>query len=281
KYFVDNQRIDSLVSDRLTDRRWRGVFLLVAGLLSGQQGADSLLLAMERQAQTWITPKTLQTLLTWTDATARTLPETVNVAASRTVALVLVLTLALVLEADTNGSSRALSLAIEQTQTLIKALGCQTNPSYVQNLDLILARTGVLTWSRTLTQVDVSDRASNQFLALSTALSLTQDLVQTFHTLRILDAPQMATLVQQLTALNKPNGTPNSTSDEPRNRALKFWLDAVHLPTDLLPLSELDIVGLSNYLYAMELIVRCKEAAVRVSPQVWQGIQARILAVGD
>ncbi|MEO1300451.1 MAG: hypothetical protein AAFW75_32720, partial [Cyanobacteria bacterium J06636_16] len=65
------------------------------------------------------------------------------------------------------------------------------------------------------------------------------------------------------------------------DRALQVWLDAVHLPTDLLPLPESEIISLSNYLYAMELIIRCKEAAVRVSPQVWQGIQARILAVGD
>ena len=37
--------------------------------------------------------------------------------------------------------------------------------------------------------------------------------------------------------------------------------------------------ALASYLYANQLIVRCKEAAVRVSPQVWAGIEERMLTV--
>ncbi len=279
KYLVDNQKVESFVSDRLTDRRWRGVFLLVAGLLSGRQGADGLLLAMERQAQTWLAPNRLQTLAAWTAATTQTVPESINTAASRVVALVLLLALTFVLESDTH-SRRGTSRLVEQAHALANALGYQTLPCYKPDLDLIGARTGVLAWSRTLAQVDVPDSASEQFLALSTAMSLTHDLTQAFHQLGVLDRPQLETLVQQLTALNDYSAIQNGASDEPRDRALYIWLTALQLQADLWPLSDQEIVSFSNYLYAMELIICCKDAAVRVSPQVWQGIQARILRGG-
>ena len=34
---------------------------------------------------------------------------------------------------------------------------------------------------------------------------------------------------------------------------------------------------LANYLYILDLMISCKEAAVRLSTQVWKGIEARIL----
>ncbi|WP_204139769.1 hypothetical protein [Halomicronema sp. CCY15110] len=39
------------------------------------------------------------------------------------------------------------------------------------------------------------------------------------------------------------------------------------------------IQALTDCFYTLELMVRCKEAAVRVSPQVWAGIESRILTV--
>ncbi|MCC5629391.1 hypothetical protein LC613_15480 [Nostoc sphaeroides CHAB 2801] len=37
--------------------------------------------------------------------------------------------------------------------------------------------------------------------------------------------------------------------------------------------------ALENYLYANYLIIQCKQAAVRVSPQTWEAIEARMLLV--
>jgi hypothetical protein len=36
---------------------------------------------------------------------------------------------------------------------------------------------------------------------------------------------------------------------------------------------------LADYFYLLELMVRCKDAAVRVSPQVWEGIESRMVTV--
>jgi hypothetical protein len=46
-------------------------------------------------------------------------------------------------------------------------------------------------------------------------------------------------------------------------------------------LSEEEIKDLDKYLYANYLIIQCKEAAVRVSPTTWEGIEARMLLVGN
>ena len=45
--------------------------------------------------------------------------------------------------------------------------------------------------------------------------------------------------------------------------------------------SDLDWRILADYLYANELMMKCKESAVQVSPRVWQGIEERILTVAQ
>ncbi|MGB7312866.1 MAG: hypothetical protein WA939_08040, partial [Nodosilinea sp.] len=44
-------------------------------------------------------------------------------------------------------------------------------------------------------------------------------------------------------------------------------------------LYEVEIQQLADYFYTLELTIRCKEAAVRVSPQVWAGIESRMVTV--
>ena len=68
QYIADNNLIEQLVTDHLCDRRWREVFLLVAGLVRAKNGADDLLLLMEKEAQKYINTPKLQGLLQWADA---------------------------------------------------------------------------------------------------------------------------------------------------------------------------------------------------------------------
>jgi hypothetical protein len=44
-------------------------------------------------------------------------------------------------------------------------------------------------------------------------------------------------------------------------------------------LSEDEVKSLADDLYACELMIRCQEAAVRVSPQTWGAIERRMLTV--
>jgi predicted NACHT family NTPase len=65
QYICDHNKTEQLVVRHLTDPRWREVFLLVAGLIRG--GADGLLLSMERQAQSYISPDEIKQWHSLTD----------------------------------------------------------------------------------------------------------------------------------------------------------------------------------------------------------------------
>ena len=69
QYIKENNLIEDLVSNHLTDNRWQEVWLLVAGLMRG--GADKLLLLMEQEArnylQTPIGKNRLVPLLEWAE----------------------------------------------------------------------------------------------------------------------------------------------------------------------------------------------------------------------
>ena len=59
----------------------------------------------------------------------------------------------------------------------------------------------------------------------------------------------------------------------------EIWKDAVNLSACFLDISEVEIKALIDCYSATELMIRCKEAAVRVSSQVWEEIESRILTV--
>ena len=64
---------------------------------------------------------------------------------------------------------------------------------------------------------------------------------------------------------------------------IKTWLEAFYLSPESIYLSIEELEEIDNqYFYINLLMVHCKEAAVRVSPQTWSGIEERMLRVpGD
>ncbi|TAF16563.1 MAG: NACHT domain-containing protein, partial [Nostocales cyanobacterium] len=65
QYIYDHGLVEKLVTEHLTDNRWKEVFLLIAGVMRG--GADKLLLLMEKEAQKYINTPKLQGLLNWAE----------------------------------------------------------------------------------------------------------------------------------------------------------------------------------------------------------------------
>ena len=56
------------------------------------------------------------------------------------------------------------------------------------------------------------------------------------------------------------------------------WLAVLGITDDMLAISDEELESCYRYLRAVELIIACKEAAGRVSPEVWQEIEERLLA---
>ena len=57
------------------------------------------------------------------------------------------------------------------------------------------------------------------------------------------------------------------------------WLSVLRITDDMLAISREEMVNYFRYLRIVELIVDCKEAAGRVSPEVWEGIEKRFLTL--
>jgi hypothetical protein len=60
-----------------------------------------------------------------------------------------------------------------------------------------------------------------------------------------------------------------------------IFCDTFFLDPKWLDLSKEEGDALIDYFYVNELIIRCNEAAVGVSPQTWAGIEARMLTLGS
>lgn len=65
KYIIDHDQTNVLIEQYLIDRRWKEVFLLIAGLLP--VGADSLLISMSKFAQQMLQSPKIKTLVEWAD----------------------------------------------------------------------------------------------------------------------------------------------------------------------------------------------------------------------
>jgi predicted NACHT family NTPase len=88
---AENSLVAQLLPAYLTDRRWREVWLLLAGLMPGS--SDSLLLQMEQQAKTHLNTPKLQTLIDWADRTTQDFESSYKPAARRGIAVFLALDL--------------------------------------------------------------------------------------------------------------------------------------------------------------------------------------------
>ncbi len=252
QHIDDNQQIEWLVTNHATDEQWREVFLLVAGLMRGRSGADELLLQMEKQAQQYINTPKLKALLNWAHTATDGSEGDYKPAAKRAVAIFLALDPA-------RASARVLAL----------------------DLDIVLAR--VLALDAILDLARSRASALDVILDLDIVLDLDIALALDFEKIKIFKSVDLLDLVQQL------EGMKSRVPDNNQHVLVRYafaeeiwqvWLAALHLDPEVAKLSEDEAKALENCLYINELMVRCKEAAVRVSPQVWAGIEERMLKVG-
>ena len=66
--------------------------------------------------------------------------------------------------------------------------------------------------------------------------------------------------------------------DPPAESIHDTWLSVLSITDEMLSISREELETYLSYLRAVELIIACKEAAGRVSPDVWQEIEDRLLA---
>jgi predicted NACHT family NTPase len=256
KYIISNAHlVEALVAQHLTEQRWREVFLLVAGLMP--LNADLLLALMEAEAMKLIDTSRLEGLLGWADDVTEGSAGELKPTAKRAGAIVLVLDLVPALDLD-------LDLALAPTLALTLAR------------DRTRARDRARSLARALTRDRVCARALVQKLDLARARA------REFQKINFFNSLDFRTLIERLQALKigiPGREEPYAVRQAFRDRIFHLWRDTLQLNPDFLELTAAEITTLDNYFYANELIVRCKEAAVRVTESVWTGIEERMLKV--
>ncbi|MEM1252605.1 MAG: NACHT domain-containing protein [Cyanobacteria bacterium P01_H01_bin.21] len=262
---ADNRHWNKVISNYVTDRRWREVLLLTPGLLTGKQGANHFLKTLEQRANQCLSSIKLQHLVQWaTAATAGSLGS-FNPAAKRVSAIYLALAL-----------NRELNRELARSHILerARALALILDPAHAQIIDINLART--LTLNHALTRVHEYD------LDISRAIARGITLTKRFARLNILATINCLELLKHLQTL-KSSIPSQETSEYQKQifqaRMLKLWFNALGISPDDWQLSSADVQALADYFYICELMIRCKQMAVRVSPEIWTVIETHMVTV--
>ncbi|MEP6487242.1 NACHT domain-containing protein [Microcoleus vaginatus GB2-A3] len=256
QYIADNNLIEQLVTDHLSDRRWREVFLLVAGLVRSKNGADDLLLLMEKEAQKYINTPKLQGLLQWADAATKDSEGDFKPVGKRAVAIAI--------------ASRAIGHA-----NAIANANAKVNIN-----DIAYA----IAYANAIAKVNGTAIAYANVIGYLNANPNAISLAEEFKKYKIFKDVNWTELIAQLTALK--DRFPDANQSDPTDlafldRFLDTWCNALHLNPEIVKLSQEEAKPLGDYLYANNLIIECKEAAVRISAKTWEEIEPRMLLVPE
>ncbi|KAM3115658.1 NACHT domain-containing protein, partial [Phormidesmis sp. 146-33] len=259
---IDDQRqIEKLVTEHLTENRWKEVFILVAGLMRG--GADELLLLMEREAQTYLNTPKLKALIRWADQSTAGSEGNSKPAAKRTAAIFLALALALDI-ARALAFDTALDIALALALDIARALAFDIARDPARTIDFNI-------------DIDI-------VLFLARDINIFRDRALAFEDTKIFNSVNFVVLVARLEALKTKIPNDNQPIEVYRafcNKVLQTWYNALNLNPELVNLSEAEAKALENYLYATLLMVQCRQTAVRVSPTTWAGIEDRMVTVRE
>lgn len=269
EYIDAHHLTKELVTEHLTDVRWREVFLLIAGGMRG--GADELLLQMEKQAQKYINLPKLQALLFWAEQITASSDAKYNSITKRAMALIVVFSF-----------SRTLSLSPALSRVLnldcILDLNRILFGAFFRVFDFDCSPDSALTHPlyRFLYSAISSALDLDRVLDLDFALKLCVALAET----KIFQGVDWKMLMSQLDEMARELSNSDRLNEKPKDFVEQFhqvWCDALHLERSRIELSGQYLTAITDYLYANELIVACKETAIQVSQKTWYEIQGRML----
>ncbi|MFN9558849.1 MAG: NACHT domain-containing protein [Dolichospermum sp.] len=256
QHIYDNRLVEKLVTEHLTDKRWKEVFLLVAGVMRG--GADDLLLLMEKEVQKYINTPKLQALLNWAENVTVGSPGNYKPVGKRAVAIAYAY-------ANANDLANANANAYDLANALANA-----NANAFANA---AANAVALAYANALANANT----------LAYALAYAIDNIGETEELQIFNQKlNFTVLLAQLETL-KAKIPDDQQPEKVRQAFAEQWretlLNGFNLTPEMVNLSEEEIKDLDQYLYANYLIIQCKEAALSVSKQIWETIETRMLLV--
>lgn len=234
--------------------------------MPGKVGADKLLTAMEQEASKCLQAPKLQQLVRWADFSTQSSDKSSKPSARKlgTIFLSRILSLPL---------SRPLLIHdLSYIHSLSRALVHDRKIVHDRKLSSILSRVYGFT-------IGIS-RSNDRSLHLSPKNSHT--IAREFKDADIFTKVDFDELLYSLNALSEKkqkSGTSKAARKKIVGELYELWFSALGLDSQTAMLSKPESQSLADYFYICELMIRCKEGATRVSPEVWEGIEARILTV--
>ncbi|MBE8989185.1 MULTISPECIES: NACHT domain-containing protein [unclassified Nostoc] len=267
RYINDHRQVEKLVTEHLTDERWNEVFLLVAELMGS--GADELLLLMQKEAQKYINTPKLQALLNWAEqvtvGSVSNLKPVRKRASAITRAYINAIAIANAI-ANTYTNANINANAIARTKTYANAIA-NANANVIVNANAIAS---------TIANANIIANADPKAIAITIKNSGELKKSDIFNNVNF---TMLSAQLEALKATIPDEKQPREVRRAFAKHLQQTLLKAFHLTLEMIDLSEEEIKALENYLYANHLIIQCKQAAVRVSPQTWEAIEARMLLV--
>ena len=258
QYIDDHRLVEKLVTEHLTDKRWKEVFLLVAGVMRG--GADDLLLLMEKEVQKYINTQKLQALLNWAEEVTVGSQGDYKPVGKRAVAIAKANAIAI---ANANANAYANAYAIAYAYANAYAIAIAIANAYANAIAIANAY------------------AIAYAYAIANAITESIEYIKEVEKLKIYNQNlNLTALLTELTTIKATipdSNQPKKLHQDFAKKLIKTLLNGFNLTPEMVNLSDEEIKALDNYLYANYLIIQCKEAAVRVSPATWEAIEGRML----
>ena len=201
--------------------------------------SDELLSLMEAEARKCITTPQLQSLICWAWTATVDADGSFDPLTRRIFAVLIALTFS-----PSHAFSRSLAL--------VRALAFTSNPTLVRNITTTHARDLARDFTRNLVHLAI-------------------ELAGTLANLEIFESVNFPALLARLDVLRLKG------VDDDSERISLLWLEAFHLNVRLADLTQAEIDNLEEYLSINLLILRCKQASVRVSRQIWEQLEGRLL----
>lgn len=188
--------------------------------------------------------------------------------------------------------ARDLTLALALSRDLDRTLAFSLARDLARNhelassltLDLNLNRTLALSRDRSRDRSHdlARDLARDLELAFARSRDLALDRARLFSQLNIFNTANFYALISKLEVLTTQIPSKEESKESRRDFIAHWydaWFSALQIDPDLVKLSTEEADTLAQYFEANRLIIACKTAAVRVSRQVWEGIEERMLTI--
>ena len=251
--------------------------MLLAGLARG--GADDLLLQIEAEIQKRIRNSSkLQDLLNWahqlTDGSASEL----NPVAKRAIAISHAIIIAKTIDSAI-ASTRFRAIDSARASIIDSAIAIASANTRAINSVIAIASRIASPIDRAIDRaraIDIAiDKARASPITIAIAIDSASASISELEKASIFKDASFAELISKLKALRNQKSIDIKHIDV----IYQTWLDALKLTPEMIYLSREEWETFRNYLEANYFLIECKEAAVRVSAEVWEGIESQMLRV--